>query len=88
MAIPTMIPTARKRRSKGALVSLLALVSGIDYLFLPPVCLAIAIVTSAAHREDIGEIVRHTVRSWIVLMGGILMFMLSLSYFFEWVLPS
>lgn len=69
-------------------MSLLALVSGIDYAFLPPVCLAIAIVTSAAHREDMGEIVRHAVRSWIILMGGILLFMLALSYFFEWVLPS
>ena len=69
-------------------MSLLALVSGIDYAFLPPVCLAIALVTSAAHREDIGEIARHAIRSWIILMGGILLFMLSLSYFFEWVLPS
>ena len=65
-----------------------ALVQLSEYVFLPPICLAIAIVSSAAHRDDVREILRHALRSWVILMGGILLFMVCVSFFFEWVLPS
>ncbi len=58
-----------------------------EYGFLPPICLAIALVTSAAHRESMPAILRHAARSWFVLMGGIFAFMITISFFFEWVLP-
>lgn len=67
---------------------LLALVQAAEYIFLPPICLAIALVTSAAHREDIGEIIRHALKSWILLVVGILVFMLALTLFVDWVLPG
>jgi hypothetical protein len=66
---------------------MLALLTAGEFLFLPPVCLAIALVTSAAHREDERSILRHALRSWIILMVGILLFMVAVSFFFEWVLP-
>jgi len=68
-------------------LSLLGLLTTGDFLFLPPICLAIALVTSAAHREDMGRILHHALRSWLVLMGGILLFMVAVSYLFEWILP-
>jgi len=68
--------------------ALLGLVKLSEFLFLPPICLAIALVTSAAHREDLRDILRHAVRAWIVLVVGILLFMVLISYFFEWVLPG
>jgi len=71
-----------------ALLGLVALVQASEFALLPPICLAIALVTSAAHREDMREILRHALRSWIVLVFGILVFMVALSYFFEWVLPG
>ena len=43
--------------------ALLALVKLSEFLFLPPICLAIALVTSAAHREDMRDILRHAVRA-------------------------
>jgi hypothetical protein len=67
---------------------MLALLTFSEFLFLPPVCLAIALVPAAAHREDIGQILRHAFRAWLLLMAGIVVFMLWVSYFFEWVLPS
>jgi len=70
------------------LQTLLALVQVSEFALLPPVCLAIALVTSAAHREDLREIFRHALRSWVVLVLGILAFMVAVSYFFEWVLPG
>jgi hypothetical protein len=66
---------------------LLGLVQLAEFAYLPPLCLAIALVTSAAHREDIREILRHAVRAWIVTCGGILVFLLCVSYFVEWILP-
>ena len=63
------------------------LVRGGEFLFLPPICLAIAVVTSAAHRDAVPSILTHALRSWFVLMFGILAFMTGISYFFEWVLP-
>jgi hypothetical protein len=68
--------------------ALLALVRLSEFLFLPPVCFAIALVTAAAHREDMGDILRHAVRAWIILIVGILIFMVLVSFFFEWVLPG
>jgi len=68
--------------------ALLGLVKLAEFLFLPPICLAIALVTSAAHREDMRDILRHAVRAWIVLIVGILLFMVLISFFFEWVLPG
>ena len=70
------------------LAFVLALVQQSEFAFLPPICLAIALVTSAAHREDMKEILRHSIRSWIVLMLGMAAFVLCISYFFEWVLPG
>jgi len=64
----------------------LGLVTLVEFLFLPPVCLAIALVTAASHREDMRAILRHALRSWIVLVGGILLFMVGVSFFFEWIL--
>ncbi|MHC4577897.1 MAG: hypothetical protein ACYTED_10870 [Planctomycetota bacterium] len=69
-------------------VTLLGLVKLYEFLFLPPVCLAIALVTSAAHREDMRTILRHALRAWIILMVGIVAFMVVISLFFEWVLPG
>lgn len=57
------------------------------FLWLPPICLAIALVTSAAHREDIREILRHGMRSWFILTVGIFVFANSISFLFEWILP-
>lgn len=65
----------------------LGLVTPVEYLFLPPILLAIALVTSAAHREDMGAILRHAMRSWLVMLGGILLFVVAVSYVFEAVLP-
>jgi len=65
---------------------LAALTAG-DYLLLPPICLAIALVTSAAHREKMSDILRHAMRSWLILMGGIVLFMFAQTFFFEFVLP-
>lgn len=69
------------------LAELLGLVQLGEYAFLPPLCLAVALVTSAAHREDMREILRHAVRAWIVTLGGIILFMLVVSHFVEWKLP-
>lgn len=69
-------------------LKLLALVLPAEYLFLPPICLAIALVTAAAHREKMGEILRHAVRSWILLLFGIFVFMGVLTTFFDWILPG
>ena len=66
---------------------MIGLVLPVEYLFLPPICLAIAVVTSAAHRENLKEILRHALRSWLVLLGGIVVFLFLVSYFFEWILP-
>lgn len=66
----------------------LGLLQPAEFLFLPPICLAIALVSSAAHRDNMRSILRHAFRSWLILMGGILAFMVCVSFFFEWVLPG
>ncbi|MHC4818812.1 MAG: hypothetical protein ACYTF8_12235 [Planctomycetota bacterium] len=69
-------------------VAVLALVKLSEFLFLPPICLAIALVTAAAHREDMRDILRHAVRAWVILIVGIVVFMVFVSYLFEWILPG
>ncbi len=59
-----------------------------DFVFLPPICLAIAIVTAGAHRESVREILVHSARAWVILLVGIMAFAFGISYFFEWILPS
>ncbi len=59
-----------------------------EFLFMPPICLAIALITSAAHREDMTTLMPRAMRSWVVLMAGILAFMIVQTYLFEWLLPS
>jgi hypothetical protein len=66
---------------------LLALVQLGEFALLPPLCLAIALVTAAAHREDMRAILRHALRAWLVTLGGILLFMLAVSVFVGWILP-
>ena len=66
---------------------LLAIVPAGEFIWLLPLCTAIAIVSSAAHREEIGEILRHAAKSTLLLCGGLLGFMVAVSYFFEWMLP-
>lgn len=66
---------------------LLALVHLGEFALLPPLCLAIALVTAAAHREDMRVILRHALRAWLVTLGGILLFMLGVSVFVGWILP-
>ena len=70
------------------LQAIFALVTGSEYVFLPPICFAIALVTSAAHREDMRSILKHAIRSWFILMAGILLFMVVISFLFEWILPG
>ena len=67
---------------------LLAVLEWADFLFLPPICLAIAIVTAAARRDNVREILRHAMRGWLVLMAGIFVFAFAISFLFEWVLPG
>jgi hypothetical protein len=67
--------------------TLLALVHAGEFALLPPLCLAIALVTSAAHREDLRVILRHAMRSWIVTLGGILIFMVAVSIVVGWTNP-
>ena len=80
-----------KPHAQGGHVSTLTILATLEwshFAFLPPICLAIAIVTAAAHREDIKDILKHGVRAWAVLMVGIMAFALGISYFFEWMLPG
>lgn len=65
----------------------LGLVHFAEFAFLPPLCLAVAVVTAAAHREDMREILRHAARAWLVTLGGILLFLVAVSFFVEWILP-
>jgi hypothetical protein len=59
-----------------------------EFGFLPPVCLAIALVTAATHHAEWRPILRHAIRSFAALTGGILAFMVAISYLFEWLLPK
>ena len=68
--------------------TILATLEWSDFGFLPPICLAIAIVTAAAHREEIRDILVHGARAWVILMVGIMAFAFGISYFFEWMLPG
>ncbi|HEX5138145.1 MAG TPA: hypothetical protein VFY93_14310 [Planctomycetota bacterium] len=67
--------------------TLLALVHAGEFALLPPLCLAIALVTSAAHREDMRGILRHALRAWLVTLGGIILFMIAVSVLVGWILP-
>jgi hypothetical protein len=67
---------------------LLATVPVVEYAFLPPICFAIALVTSAAHREDVREIWRHALRTWLILMLGLAVFAFAVTFLFEWLLPG
>jgi hypothetical protein len=68
-------------------VALLGLVRLVEFAFLPPLCLAVALVTAAAHRDDMRDILRHALRAWAVTLGGIIVFLFSVSFVVEWVLP-
>ena len=70
------------------MIELLALIRPAEFAFLPPICLAIALVTSASHREDMGEILRHAVVNWFKLMVGIGVFAIVLTVFLGWILPG
>jgi len=67
--------------------ALLALVHAGEFALLPPLCLAIALVTSAAHRDDMRGILRHALRAWLVTLGGIVLFMIVVSVIVGWVVP-
>ena len=69
------------------MTSFLALVYLGEFALLPPLCLAIALVTAAAHREDLRSILRHAFRAWLVTLGGILVFMVTVSILVGWILP-
>ena len=71
----------------GSAVSLLAIVPAGEFIWLLPLCAAIAIVSSAAHREEMRDILRHAAKSTLLLIGGLLVFMVSVSFLFEWLLP-
>jgi hypothetical protein len=59
----------------------------IEFVWMVPLCAAIGIVSSAAHRENVGEILRHAARSTVMLVSGLLVFMVAISFLFEWLLP-
>ena len=83
------LATAATTATLGAVDgSLLGLVQAQEFLFLPPICLAIALVTAAARREDMRTILKQAFRSWVILTLGILAFMLLTTYLFEWILPG
>jgi hypothetical protein len=66
---------------------MLAILEPARFLFLLPLCLSIALVTSAARHDDLRGVFRHALRSFTTTLLGILIFMAALSWFFEWVLP-
>ena len=70
-----------------ATVTLATTVPAVEFVWMLPLCVAIAIVSSAAHREVMRDILLHAVRSTVVLVGGLLVFMVAISYLFEWLLP-
>lgn len=67
--------------------ALLGLVRLSEFAFLPPLCLAVALVTAAAHRENMREILRHAARAWVVTLGGIVVFWFAVSWLVEWIRP-
>ncbi|MGQ0614850.1 MAG: hypothetical protein ACT4PV_14030 [Planctomycetaceae bacterium] len=67
-------------------MTLLALAWG-EFVFLPPVCLAIALVTSASRHDALESILRHAMRAFLMLVFGILLFMFALSFLMEGLLP-
>ncbi len=69
------------------LLSLMGIVPAGEFVWLLPLCTAIAIVSSAAHREELRDILRHAAKSALLLIGGLLVFMVSVSFLFEWLLP-
>jgi hypothetical protein len=66
--------------------ALVAAVPAVEFVWLIPICVAIALVSSAAHREEVGEILRHAVRSTFMILGGLIAFMVGVSYVVEWLL--
>jgi len=64
----------------------LATVPTDEFMWLAPLCVAIALVSSAAHREDVKTILRHAVKSTALILGGLLAFMVCVSYAVEWLL--
>jgi len=66
---------------------LLALVPAEEFAWLLPLCVAIALVSSAAHREKMGPILGHAAKSTALIFGGLLAFMVCVSYAVEWLLP-
>jgi hypothetical protein len=58
-----------------------------EFVWLLPLCCAIALVSAASHRDDIREIVRHAARGAAILIVGLLAFMVTISFTFEWALP-
>ena len=59
----------------------------VEFIWMLPLCAAISIVSSAAHRDNVAEILRHAVKSTVMLVGGLLAFMVTISFVFEWLLP-
>jgi hypothetical protein len=66
---------------------IIATVPASEFVWLLPLCVAIALVSSSSHRDDIREIFRHAARGAVVLIVGLLAFMVSISFVFEWALP-
>jgi len=66
---------------------LLATVPATEFFWMVPLCVAIALVSSAAHRENTAQILRHAAKSTALILGGLLGFMVCVSYAVEWLLP-
>ena len=65
----------------------LAAVPATEFVWLLPLCVAIALVSSAAHREEMGSILRHAAKSTALIFGGLIAFMVGVSYAVQWLLP-
>jgi hypothetical protein len=70
----------------NAASTLLATVPADEFVWLLPLCVAIALVSSAAHRENMGQILGHAAKSAVLILGGLLGFMVCVSYVVEWLL--
>jgi len=66
---------------------IVGVVSAGEFVWLVPLCCAIALVSASSHRDDIKEIVRHAARGAVILIVGLLAFMVTISFVFEWALP-
>ena len=81
-----MMMLAQSPLLAAELSPLLAAVPAEEFFWLVPLCIAIAIVSSAAHREDARAILRHSVKSTGMILGGLMAFMVGVSYIVEWLL--